>query len=372
MLRDKVRTESFRRAIFETVQKGDVVLDLGCGTGILSYFSLQAGAEKVYAIETGNIIEIAKELAVKNGFQDRIVFIKDLSTRVDLPEKADVLVSEIIGNVGLEEGILEFIKDARERFLKPQGKMIPRSLEILAAPVELAKEYEKLSIWKEGLYGIDYSPVQRFAQNNLYSVSLHIENLLAPPALVAQMDLSETKASYLGSGVSFAVTRPGMLHGLGGWFRAELAKDLWITNQPPNRTPSWAHMFFPFETCIPVKEGDCINVSISTFNGDAWKWEVEVHEKADFSHGPAKYKAKMAQSSFFGEPLTKEMFKKFSSEYAPKLSRRGEAELFFLNHIDSKKKVGEIEAELLKRFPDFFRGSKDAAEFVREMAAKCS
>ncbi|HUU49770.1 MAG TPA: 50S ribosomal protein L11 methyltransferase, partial [Nitrospinota bacterium] len=124
MLSDRYRTNTFKRAIFETVKPGDVVLDLGAGTGILSFFACMAGAKRVYAVEVDSVIEIAKELARENNLKDKITFINNVSTDISLSEKVDIIISEILGSFGLEEDIIDYMADARERFLKKSGVLI--------------------------------------------------------------------------------------------------------------------------------------------------------------------------------------------------------------------------------------------------------
>ena len=97
LIADAIRTTAYQKAIFETVKDGDIVVDLGTGTGILACFACQSGAKKVYAIEKKKIIELAKEVARANNLEEKIVFVGDASTEVTLPEKADVLISELIG-----------------------------------------------------------------------------------------------------------------------------------------------------------------------------------------------------------------------------------------------------------------------------------
>ncbi|MDP6125033.1 MAG: 50S ribosomal protein L11 methyltransferase, partial [Candidatus Latescibacteria bacterium] len=97
MLRDEVRIETFQRAIKDNVSAGDVVIDYGAGTGILSVFAVQAGASRVYAIERTGIIDIARQVAEANQVEDRIIFIPEPAETAELPEKADVLVSEWLG-----------------------------------------------------------------------------------------------------------------------------------------------------------------------------------------------------------------------------------------------------------------------------------
>src|SRR5688572_16780638 len=115
----------YRRAISEVVKAGSVVLDLGAGTGVLGFLACQAGASRVYSIEVDPIISLTRDLCKANGFEDRMHFIRGLSTTVELPEKVDVVVCDQIGAIGYEAGILEYLADARLRFLKPGGTLIP-------------------------------------------------------------------------------------------------------------------------------------------------------------------------------------------------------------------------------------------------------
>ena len=87
----------YKQAIFETVHEGDRIVDIGTGTGILAFFALQAGAEKVYAIESGPIIEVARKTAKENGFLDRIEFIHQDSRKTEIPELVDAIITETIG-----------------------------------------------------------------------------------------------------------------------------------------------------------------------------------------------------------------------------------------------------------------------------------
>ena len=106
MLVDDVRTGAYRQAISQVVKSGDVVVDVGCGSGILTFLACRAGARHVYAIESEPVIEMAKLVAGQNGFQDKVTFLNDVSFKVDIQERADVIVTETMGTFGFEEGIL--------------------------------------------------------------------------------------------------------------------------------------------------------------------------------------------------------------------------------------------------------------------------
>src|SRR5215467_2076803 len=91
---DRARLGVFERAIAATVRPGDVVIDLGAGTGIFGLLACRAGAARVYAIEPGGMIELARALAAANGVGDRITFVRAHSSEAQLPEQADVLVGD--------------------------------------------------------------------------------------------------------------------------------------------------------------------------------------------------------------------------------------------------------------------------------------
>ena len=104
MICDRVRTEAFRRAIDSVVRHGDVVLDVGAGSGILSMFAARAGAARVYAVERTTVAVVAQELAVANGVAEIVRVIQGDVMDIELPERVDVIVSEWLGGFGIDEG----------------------------------------------------------------------------------------------------------------------------------------------------------------------------------------------------------------------------------------------------------------------------
>lgn len=360
---DRVRTEAYRQAIFETVKEGDVVLEVGCGTGILSFFACQAKARRVYAIEAANIINVARVLSRANHFEDCIEFFNDPSDRVNLPEKVDLIITETLGNFGLNEGILGSVADVRKRFLKAQGAIIPRSVELCIAPVELIEAYRKQDVWTDGCYGVDFSAVRPYVMNHPWMVRLEPENLLGEPASLGRIDLAEVEHTDLKSTVSLTAKRDGIMHGLGGWFRAELTGNIALSNGVPNPTPNWSHFFFPLERPLAVKAGETCEVVIrSGDNGASWFWQVEAAD-ADAPEGRSRY----THSTFWGVPLDRKRLRLTSPDAVPGPNRRGEAGLFVLQSLNGLTSLKDLAATLQRRFPDFWQTESAAMTFVKEM-----
>ena len=162
MLSDQVRVLSYRAAIFQNV-RDKTVLEIGCGTGILSIFAAQAGAKKVIAIEESKAILTAQQMAKANHCQDAITFIPSNSLDVELDEPVDVIVHELIGKDPFNENMIMYIDDARRRFLKPDGQLIPYKIDVCCYGVQS-------NTWKnpdqliteatefQRTYGVDFAP----------------------------------------------------------------------------------------------------------------------------------------------------------------------------------------------------------------------
>ena len=138
MLKDEVRTKSYMNAIEQNTHLfvGKVVLDVGCGTGILSMFAARAGAAKVFAVECSNIVQQAREIVKDNGMDDRIEVIQGKMEEIELPvEKVDIIISEWMGYFLVYESMLSSVVTARERWMKPGGQVMPQRAHLYLSPI---------------------------------------------------------------------------------------------------------------------------------------------------------------------------------------------------------------------------------------------
>ncbi len=165
MLNDRVRTHAYQQAIRDLVKPGDCVLDIGTGTGVLAITAALAGAGKVYALEANPATaDIARFCIEKNGVSDVVEVIEGWSTQVEIPQRADLIVSEMFGNDPFDEDILLIYADAAKRFAKPEARLIPQGFDLCCAPLYLSTgqlahyipDQEMLTSWKRD-FGIDFS-----------------------------------------------------------------------------------------------------------------------------------------------------------------------------------------------------------------------
>lgn len=281
MLVDSERMSTYLRAVMATVKPGDVVLDIGCGTGVLSFFACMAGAARVYAIEQSAVIELAQELSVQNGFDDRVVFMNGWSTDVELPEPVDVLVTETIGNAAVDEGILGWVIDARSRLLRPGGTIIPERLNLWAAAVESWDDHALVDDWRARAFTLDLSAAHERARSTLWWVDLAAKSLITEPRRVADIELGTVDDSSVTGGGLMKSTRSGTIHGLACWFDAVLSPGITVSNAPPAAAPSWSQAFLPIGKRVATSAGDEFSWSLeAAANGGKWQWDLEPVEAA--------------------------------------------------------------------------------------------
>jgi hypothetical protein len=274
MLNDRERTNAFLAAIQDVVAPTDVVVDIGTGTGVLAVAAARAGARHVYAIESSAIARSARAMFAANGLADRITLVEGWSTQVTLPERADVLVSEIIGNEPLGERVLEVSRDARHRLLKPGARFVPAGLRVLGIPVTVPdREMERhvfarrtLENWR-GWYGIDFEALGDLHQaNHCISVRPHAPRewaMLGEPIVLAELDFSTTDSLRIDNTVTARTTAAGRVNGLLIFFELAFGNDARFTTHPSivNADSSWQSRVWLLRKPIAVRAGDSLVVT---------------------------------------------------------------------------------------------------------------
>jgi hypothetical protein len=279
LLQDEIRTNAFREAIRRVVTPDSVVLDLGAGSGILSFFACEAGARRVFAIDATHSADLASFLSRQLGYSDRIQVFHERSTKVELPEPADVLVTETIGAFAFDERILSSVIDARARLLKPDAVIIPRRVDLYLVPVDDASIYESsVAWWTSKPYGFDLSALAVFASNIAFVGDVGRDSFLAPPEMAITADLATIATPDVTGSVHFIATRAGLMHGFSGWFRATLADGIELSNEVPGT--SWEHVFLPLQAPVAIEAGTPIDVDLESNDGVMWRWKGTIGDAA--------------------------------------------------------------------------------------------
>jgi SAM-dependent methyltransferase len=279
MLLDKARCEAYRDAIFRTVKRGDVVVDLGAGTGLLSFFAAQAGAARVYAIEMSRIAETAAELIAANGFGDRITLIRKHSKKVRLPERCDVLITETLSAFCFDtENTIEYVADARDRFLKPGARIIPESADTFLLP--FCSDHFGAGRLPSPFFGLDFRPFARKLSEEFRLVRASGKPFVAlsEPALCYHIDFRKDTKNPAKTFVPFRVTAGGRLDGFLGWFEARLCEGVTLSNSPYLPLTHWWQLYLPVAEQPQYRAGQtmllCLDPNIIA--GEAqWKYAVQ-------------------------------------------------------------------------------------------------
>lgn len=246
MLADKVRVDTYYEALSHHIREGDVVIDLGTGSGILSFFAASQNPRRIHALDHSDVIEAAESLAEANGIRN-VSFERVNSKSFEIGEKADVIIHEQLGEALFDEKMVENLLDLRDRLLKPGGKILPGKFELFVEPVRLKEEYYVPFVWEQNLHGVDFERMKDLGGGLEYSYYVknmqpaHFEALLCEPAPIFSIDLHEAETPDLPTSLEYRkpVVNPGPLHGFCVYFEAHFDDERHFGNAPWKRNTSW-------------------------------------------------------------------------------------------------------------------------------------
>lgn len=253
LLSDEGRTSAYGAAI-QQVAPGRRVLDIGTGSGILACFAARAGATRVYAIERTEMIDVAVAVAATNGLADRIEFIRGDATQTRLPERVDVVLSELLSNDLFGQRLIPVLTDARSRLLEPGGVMIPRAVTLLVAGVESERirrfDERRLDDLVDHLgqrYELDLAPLlvalrtrDSSSDSYVHDVAEGPDNVLTEPATVWTHDFrrSDVRRGEVVR-VPLTMVRDGVLNGVAAFWTADLDATHTISTAPDAPRGAW-------------------------------------------------------------------------------------------------------------------------------------
>lgn len=373
MIADRVRVSAYADALRRVITSDSVVIDLGTGTGIFALLACRFGARRVYAIEPSDAIQIAREIAAANGFADRIEFRQAMSTDVTLPERADVMVSDIGGVLPWFRTHLPSIADARHRLLAPGGALIPRQDAVWAAVVDAPDLYARHSApWADCGFDFDMEPARRLAVNTFKTGDVTADQLLTEARRWAVIDYARVDDSNVHAPVRWTVSRAGMGHGISMGLDRTLAEGIRLCNEPGGsgalgRDSIYATVFFPWSAPVRLAAGDEVEVELrATLIGEdyVWCWNTSVKDPKE----PSAVKARFAQSTLLGTPVSAATLRKASASYTPTLTENGRMARFVLDAMSQSMPLGEIARALSSEFATRRLRDPEALKYVAALA----
>jgi protein arginine N-methyltransferase 1 len=373
MIADKVRMDPFAYAMKANIGPDSVVLDIGAGTGIHALLACKFGARKVYAIEPNEAIHLARELARVNGFADRIEFIQDISTHVTLPEKADVVVSDLRGVLPLFGGHIPSIVDARERHLAPGGVLIPKRDTVWVSLVEAGKVYNELIKPWDYPYGLAMEDVKQIVLNSWIEENTGTfsqRNLLMEPQIWTVLDYTSIEnPDVSSSNLTQVATRDGTAHGLLFWFDGEVADGIYIYNGPQSEKVAEVYGcgFFPLLEPVTIAKGDTITLDIrADLVNDQylWRWHTCIHS----GDNPQAIKANFEQSTDLDSTLESAVLHESVLNFRPSRSESGEIDHFILGMMDGRNTIEQIAGQAQATYPLRFKTQREAQTYVNGLS----
>lgn len=261
LIADRPRNEAFQKALASVIRKGETtVADIGTGTGLLALMAAELGARDVFLYEVAEVGAVAQAMLEANGVNNCHIFPCHSTEMVD-PPQVDVIVSETLGNYAFEEHIIDTLADAKARFLKPGGVMIPQRVVQYVAPVIAPRIQNEFAVWDTT--GFDLSIARTMSLNNIYVRTLKPDELLEAKVWDT-VELGTDADGARAGEASWKLAADASIYGFAVWWDAELVPGITLSTAPDAPSTHWEQLYFPLLSPIAGKSGDTIRAVLQS------------------------------------------------------------------------------------------------------------
>merc|ERR1719163_1004383 len=264
MLKDEVRTLTYRNSMWHNKHlfKGKTVLDVGCGTGILSMFAAKAGAAKVIGVDMSSIVDYAKKIVADNGLSDIVTIIRGKVEEIELPvPKVDIIISEWMGYCLFYESMLDTVLYARDKWLVEGGLMFPDKATLYVCGIEDRQYKDDKIHWWDDVYGFDMSAIRKVALTEPLVDTVDCNQVVTNSCLIKEIDIQTcTKEDIpFTSPFHLQIKRNDYMQALVTYFNIEFTKchkRVGFSTAPEARYTHWKQTVFYLDDYLTCKKGD--------------------------------------------------------------------------------------------------------------------
>jgi protein arginine N-methyltransferase 1 len=366
MLDDPIRMGAYRAAMARAIRPGDTVIDIGTGPGVTALIACQLGAGHVYAIDPNPCILVGERLARANGFEERITFIRGLSTDFTPERPVDVLVSDLRGRLPLHGQHIPSIIDARSRLLKPDGIQIPSRDRLFVGLARDDFNYRRLRRpWIENEFGLDLSSVWPLVFNRTLISIPGATSSVGEGACWAEIDYRSVSSPDASGTVTLEAPEGERVNGLELWFEAEVLDGIRYATSPRDPNQVYGRTLLPLRDEIILGKDEVVDIDLDmrlVGRNYHTRWTVSV--RARRGAGP---RVRLEHSTFQSVLLDSKELRLRSPLHAPGLTAKRRAARLVLGNLESGLTLGELGAMLERAEPGLFPTKVAAESFVADL-----
>jgi hypothetical protein len=356
MLAQRTRMDAFRAAISAAVRPGDRVLEVGSGMATYAMFAARAGASRVWAVEGGDIRQVAHHLLRDNGLDDVVELVDGWFPEVTAPEPVELAIYEDYAARLMDGRSWAVLSHIAGGSLAPGGRLLPARARVWIAPVHAPRTLEVVAPFagaSDVLYDLDWESSRDYAANTPLRLPIAPEEVIGAPRLLADVGLlpPPSAAALCGEG-AWTFEEAVEVHGIAYWFELEVGAGTWLTNAPGGDPGSWGHLLLPADRAIPVAAGEPLRAEVGFDPGrhgePGWmRWRIEGPGHAWSAH---EFRSFLASSTDL---------RRLSPDWSPELLSHGRAARRVLALVDGSRSLDEMVHTLLQ---EGFAGTRVQAE----------